>query len=244
MSWEKVQPFLQVSPFAFQYHRKRDLCLRAMHWEQLFDPVLPGIFLAWAKRNDIPYPEELEKRVAAHGHQISDWKSNFDKMKKMYDELKEAYTGVRSRWDADRAALSEVTRERDALAEETQRLRQAMVAKGENKDLGGKERQTAMKLIVGMAVHGYRFDPLSTRSAVFAEIASDLHLTGVPLDEDTVRKWVRNAAELLPSPALQDIAAESAIQMPTFSDFQKRTCALRRPPIESPFRPQSRLKAA
>jgi hypothetical protein len=42
VSWEKVQPFLQISPFAFQYHRKRDLCLRATHWEQLFDPVLPG----------------------------------------------------------------------------------------------------------------------------------------------------------------------------------------------------------
>ena len=215
-----------------------------MHWEQLFDPVLPGIFLAWAKRNDIPYPEELEKRVAAHGHQISDWKSNFDKMKKMYDELKRAYTGVRSRWDADRAALSEVTRERDALAEETQRLRQAMVAKGENKDLGGKERQTAMKLIVGMAVHGYRFDPLSTRSAVFAEIASDLHLTGVPLDKDTVRKWVRNTSELLPSPALQDIAAQIRYSDADFFRLSEKDMRIAKAPHRKPVPTQSRLKAA
>src|SRR6185436_9706811 len=49
VTWEKVKSVAVISPFAGQYARRRDLALRAMHWKQLFDPVLPGIFLAWAK---------------------------------------------------------------------------------------------------------------------------------------------------------------------------------------------------
>jgi hypothetical protein len=50
VSWERIKPLTEISAFAGHYHRRRDLALRAMTWQQLFDPVLPGIFLAWAKR--------------------------------------------------------------------------------------------------------------------------------------------------------------------------------------------------
>lgn len=199
VSWEKIKPYLGLSPFAFQYQRKRDLCLRAVPWNQLFDPVLPGIFMAWAKRNEIEYPVELERRVAGHGHRIADWKSNYDEMKRMYDELMEMCDRIRERRQADLNELAETRAERDTLLRRVQEIEAALNSRPPEKELGGKERQTALKLIIGMAVRGYRFDPTSPRSPIPKEIASDLSLIGVPLDEDTVRKWLRNAAELIPS---------------------------------------------
>ena len=55
-----------------------------------------------------------------------------------------------------------------------------------------------LKLVIGMAVKGYVYDPKAARSDSVAEIVKDLALVGVPLDDDTVRKWLREAAELLP----------------------------------------------
>ncbi len=67
-------------------------------------------------------------------------------------------------------------------------------------DLGlhGKERESVLRLIIGMAVVGYGYDPTATRSKVVTEITSDLMGAGVELTDDTVRKWSKEAAELLP----------------------------------------------
>jgi hypothetical protein len=62
----------------------------------------------------------------------------------------------------------------------------------------GKERESVLRLIIGMAIGGYGYDPTATRSKVVAEITSDLTKAGVELNDDTVRKWLKAAAELLP----------------------------------------------
>jgi hypothetical protein len=77
--WDQLQKFTSLgSPFVAQYARRRDLAMRALAWKQLYDPVLPGIFLAWAKRTDIPVPPELTEAVQKRGVQIADWKSLHD----------------------------------------------------------------------------------------------------------------------------------------------------------------------
>jgi hypothetical protein len=77
--WDRLQSLTQIgSPFVTHYARRRDLALRAKAWEQLFDPVLPGIFLAWAKRTDIDVPAELVEAVQKRGVQIADWKGMYE----------------------------------------------------------------------------------------------------------------------------------------------------------------------
>jgi hypothetical protein len=66
------------------------------------------------------------------------------------------------------------------------------------KSLSTRERESLLKLVIGMAIAGYRYDPKAERSPEVTEIANDLALAGVSLDADTVRKWLRAAAELLP----------------------------------------------
>lgn len=66
------------------------------------------------------------------------------------------------------------------------------------KDLKTRERETVLKLIIGMTVSGYGYNPAAARSDTVSEIVDDLDKLGLHLDPDTVRKWLREAAELMP----------------------------------------------
>lgn len=67
VTWKKVEPYINISSFAKRYARVRDLARRAKTWNQLFDPVLPGIFLAWANRIEIDIPHELAEQIKKRG---------------------------------------------------------------------------------------------------------------------------------------------------------------------------------
>lgn len=69
------------------------------------------------------------------------------------------------------------------------------------KDLHTKERETLLKLVIGMAVDGYGYDPGLNRSPIPRELADILDAKGISLDPDTVRKWLKEAAEILPPDA-------------------------------------------
>ena len=75
VTWEAIKPLVDVSPFAYQYWRRRDLALRAAASKQLSERTGPGFFLAWAKRTDLAVPSELEAAITARGIQIAEWKT-------------------------------------------------------------------------------------------------------------------------------------------------------------------------
>ena len=87
VKWENVQPLVNVSPFAQQYSRVRDLARRATTARVLYDPVLPGVYLAWARRNEIAIPDELTRMVESRGVVVGDWKDNYDQLKAQFDVL-------------------------------------------------------------------------------------------------------------------------------------------------------------
>jgi hypothetical protein len=66
--------------------------------------------------------------------------------------------------------------------------------KREAPELTTRERETLLKLILGMALGGYGYDPKAERSKVVPEIVGDLAQRGISIDDDTVRKWLRVAA--------------------------------------------------
>lgn len=65
-------------------------------------------------------------------------------------------------------------------------------------DLSTLERNSLLKLVIGMAIHGYGFDPNAGKGSAPPEIAADLEKLGIGLDADTVRKYLREGAALLP----------------------------------------------
>jgi hypothetical protein len=71
-------------------------------------------------------------------------------------------------------------------------------ASPEEKPLGTRERDTLLKLVIGMAVKNYGFDPQARRASEIPTIIHDLDSLGIPLDPKTVRKWLMQGADLLP----------------------------------------------
>lgn len=61
------------------------------------------------------------------------------------------------------------------------------------KPFGQRERESLLKLILGMAIKGYSYDPKATKSGQINEIAGDLQILGLALDDDTVRKYLNEA---------------------------------------------------
>ena len=60
-----------------------------------------------------------------------------------------------------------------------------------------KERTTYSKLLVGMAMAKYSFDPSKPRQSTAAEIESSLQRSGIPIDPDTVRNKRKEGVEEL-----------------------------------------------
>lgn len=64
--------------------------------------------------------------------------------------------------------------------------------------LGTKERESLLKMVIGMGIAGYAHDPEKRRNPTAKEISDDLASQGISLDEDTIRKYLKEGAGLLP----------------------------------------------
>ncbi|MEA1940672.1 MAG: hypothetical protein U9P68_00345 [Pseudomonadota bacterium] len=150
-----------------------ELAQRAVSTRQIRLSTPPGMFLAWAKRNRIAAPERLEAIVRDHGIQVADWKTAYDrqveKVKALESRIAELEAAPREPAPASKSQ-SAVTRERNTL----------------------------LKLVLGLAMdcHGYR--PHAPRSSTAGEIASALEVQGITVSEDTIRKYLGEAAEFAP----------------------------------------------
>jgi hypothetical protein len=196
VNWTKVGPYVNVSAFAQQYARIRDLALRACRWEQVYDPVLPGIFLAWAERTEIPVPQELVAAVKARGAQVADWQSLYEQLAKQAAKAADDYEAVTQ---TQRTTIDELMAQCRALEAQLASREAQPAEPARAKDISTRERESLLKLVIGMAIGAYAYDPSQRRSEKISEIAADLDLAGVGLDVDTVRKWIKEASNLVPT---------------------------------------------
>lgn len=71
-----------------------------------------------------------------------------------------------------------------------------------NVDLSETERNTMLKLIIGMAIDAYGYDPDNTKNSATGKnngsIKSSLERVGLSADEKTIKKYLEAAAELFP----------------------------------------------
>ncbi|GEP04934.1 hypothetical protein [Methylobacterium oxalidis] len=65
----------------------------------------------------------------------------------------------------------------------------------EDEHLNAKSRQSFLKIVLGLAAATYSYDPQKPRGSIVREIKDDLDRIGISLDEDTVRKWLAEAAD-------------------------------------------------
>ncbi|MES0096394.1 hypothetical protein [Mesorhizobium sp. M0019] len=219
ISWKHIQSIENISPFASEYAAKRELAMRAKAMGQLWDSTVPAVFLAWAERMRVSVPTELVAAVKGLGIQIADWKTLYDQANGVAQSAQALVTEKHSALMAAMAdhsqSISKLTEGYSALLAQRDELiglkndriesltarlveMEKTLPKAHQKPLGARERDSLLKLVIGMAIKGYSFDPRSGRSATAKEISGDLDLIGLAMDEDTVRKYLTEAKQLLP----------------------------------------------
>jgi hypothetical protein len=125
-------------------------------------------YIDWVRKYDLPFPKELEELVEANLGKRIDWKERYEALVKEFDERNEA---------SKNSALKPKEKK--------------------EKQLSTKERNTLLKLVVGMAIDGYGYDLSASRSSMPREIAAGLLTHNISIDEDTVRNWLNEAKELV-----------------------------------------------
>jgi hypothetical protein len=138
---------------------------------------------------------ELEAAVTARGVQVTDWKKLFDELSATYDQNNEQWTKIVAEKNA---VIERLVTRLDELQQSAAGVAPAVLQPTPEKSIGTRERASLLKLVIGMAVGGYGYDPSESRSPQPSAIASDLANCGVSLDVDTIRKWLKEAVELLP----------------------------------------------
>lgn len=187
--------------------RRHQLILRAMESGTLALKTPPAEFIHWAKKRAVELPPDLIECVRLYSKPFTPLDAVVERMqisnRKFEFENSLGLTQLRSSLtartegaaiDGRIAELRQALRDRDG---EIARLQSKLASRPAPADLSTRERDTCRKLIIGMAVKGYGFDPKALRSSTSKEIASDIHNLGLAIDEDTVRKWLHSSADLL-----------------------------------------------
>ena len=63
---------------------------------------------------------------------------------------------------------------------------------------GTLKRETMLRVIVGIALEQYHYEPTKGRNTAAKQISEDLALHGISVTDDTIRKFLNEGAELLP----------------------------------------------
>lgn len=195
VNFESIKAYRNRSFFVANFEARRMLVTRARDAGQLWDQTIPGIFLAWAQRMRIDVPANLAGAVKEMGGQIADWKALFDGQKEIAElAAKNAARFQQCHTDA----LAQLRESQDRVGVLEGALEAERSKLPPDRDLKTRERESLLKLVIGMALAGYSYDPKAGRSPIVKEIADDLARAGVALDADTIRKYLQEARELLP----------------------------------------------
>ena len=180
--WESIKSMVMTSPFVQEYQRRSDIAERAEKSGQLSFTSTPADFLDWADRFEIPFPTELRRAVDVFAPAREPWKE---------------------RYAAEVTAHQDTKRRLESLNSEATLSSANLTPKDEPSPMT-REKESLLKLVLGMAIRGYGYQPRSLKNLAVKEIADDLRLLGLGLDEDTVRKYLQRAKAEFPDLKTED----------------------------------------
>lgn len=169
-----------------------DLLRRAHRAGLINDPTHPSNIIAWAKEQLIELPKVLLQAAEKCGIEVPDRRRLIEDQQEQIEQLQ--------------AKIAELSGVNDAPGGAKIKAGSAVrgSASADDKPLGTTERNSLLTLVIGMAVKGYGYDPAAKRNDSTGDIFSDLHSLGIGMDQNTIRKYLREGADLLPGDALED----------------------------------------
>lgn len=102
--WEYVKAYKNISVFAKTFEKAKQIADRAVGIKELGQTNLPGFFLAWAKRMNLPVPLALENEVAKYGP-IVDWRGHCETLNAQVSKLTERIKELESAQNAIPAVI-------------------------------------------------------------------------------------------------------------------------------------------
>ena len=199
VNWASVKPYLSVSPFALAYERLRDLTERAKWAKQLFEPVFPSTYLSWAKKAGVPLSEELLKRSVDSGISLVGWQELFEKQKSITGQISKNYDEVAV---ISQKTIDELSEQIARLSEQSLANKSASAAIVKTLPAATRERESMLKLLAAMAIKGYGFDPRLPRNSATKDIRTDLETLGLPMDDGTILKYLKEGSQFIDTDAL------------------------------------------
>lgn len=193
VTWARLDKILSyTSPFVQKCIQLKELILRARKANLLTEPrlafsddlITPYKFVLWAGANRINLPKELVDFV----------QQTYEANKPPKTTVEIALENLKKPPEKAEESLSQRTRR----ILDAKKMAQNELRATTPKKFHTKEKETLLKLIAGMAVDAYRYDPTASRSPLPKEISDALAQMGIPLDPDTVRKWLKEASEFIP----------------------------------------------
>ena len=165
-----LRPGLDDLRFLNRYLNLRTLTERHFGTHPQRKRITPTGFVTWLRELHLFVPPGLQAAVARHSEPLVDWQAEANRLRGERDDFQ------------GRVSLLEATLADGAV----------------NTSAQTRERDSLLKLVIGMACGGHGYDAKGGRSPIAGQIASDLQTRGLSLSEDTIRKYLREGADLLP----------------------------------------------
>ncbi len=205
VNWKSVSPFTEISTFAKEYEKRRDIANRAQSAQQLFDPVMPSIFLPWAKRKFDPLPAELLDAALDDGITLTGWKDLYEDLAKKSKEClaNQAEQNQKHVEEISSMYKSHVADALERLTSAQLELEALKLASQEainfsEKPLLTRERENLQLMALFGAIRGYGYNPESNRNTATAAISHDFSVLNQSFSDDRVRDHLNAAKEFLP----------------------------------------------
>ncbi|MEQ9314376.1 MAG: hypothetical protein RLN72_00905 [Henriciella sp.] len=187
---------------------------RAMEAGELAEKNIPAHAINWMDQLRFPYPPDLRDAVFRLGS-FPDWRALYDEAiseaHRLSDELtnfQHQHSKTAAEYEAQIDALStfkneamQILRSQAEALDHNElvitELRDALDQMSATPDLALKtrERNNMLRLLLGVALEQYGYDPQSARSDVPRLISDDLASQKLSVSSDTVRKYLRMAAD-------------------------------------------------
>ena len=164
-----------------------NLAMRHRNWGEKNARIDPDDFIDWAELNGFSCPTDLKAALQNQGYRRIDWRQRYEDLQAKLQKGEER--------------IAQLGKENLELTKQFETLE-----RDAGKTLGTRERETILKIIAAMAVHGYRFNPRNQRNEATTDILKDLAKLGLTLDPKTIRKKLSDACELIDQDVLADLS--------------------------------------
>lgn len=162
--------------------------------------ILPADLAAWCASKGLNFPFPNNCRLPQSDAGLREALVNSDSERAQWKaraEALEAESGQRTRLQSEidrlRVQLSAAADELAKMRDERGRLKADALA--------GKSRSSALKIIGGFAMIAYRFDIHKTpKLDSTVEMLNDLAKAGAAIDDQTLRSWLKAAAQVIEPP--------------------------------------------